>query len=140
MVNSQINKEIRKAELAYGYSLIKRNYQDFHQWSPYRNREGKQGFYSRETKYFSCEFCGKVFVELDSLRTPAYLRYRTHRWRCERKDWEEELKNFHSSTYGLCEFCAQEKDVDIISIEKDNALYDMWICQECRQKKALMES
>ncbi len=46
-------------------------------------------------KIYICEICFKKFTELDSLRTPAYLRYRIHFSYCEKKDWEEDLQNFH---------------------------------------------
>lgn len=100
MVNSQINKEIQKARLAYGYSLIEEANKDFYAWTQRRSNEHNinrgKGF-SRKTVNYSCEFCGKVFTELDSYRTPVYIRFRNHRWRCERKDWEEEQRNFHNS-------------------------------------------
>jgi hypothetical protein len=97
MVNSQINKEIHKAKLAYGHSLIEEAYKDFHNWT--RNRSNEHNINrgvgsSRETEVFECDICGKEFIELDSLRTPAYLRFRTHRWRCEQKAWEKDLENF----------------------------------------------
>lgn len=89
MTNKHINKEIFKARAAFGFSLIEEAEQEFKNYNPKT--------VDRETQEFTCSICGMNFVELNSLRTPAYLRYRNHFWRCDKKEFEEDLKNFHES-------------------------------------------
>ena len=91
MTNKHINKEIFKARSVYGYSLIEEAEQEFKNYNPKT--------VDRETQEFTCSICGKKFVELNSLRTPVYLRYRNHHWRCEKKQFEEDLKYFHDFEY-----------------------------------------
>lgn len=89
MVNKHINKEIFKAIAAFGFSLIEEAEKEFKSYNPKT--------VNRETQEFTCSICGKQFVELNSLRTPVYLRYRNHYWRCEKKEFEQDLQNFHES-------------------------------------------